>query len=147
MWAISGNIFAVCMCHIKIPSNFCFPISYLSVPKKSLYCSHYPPCYPRSGHLEWPYHSLYTLLVGIYGQWVCNILEGLPSWNSENCCDVYYVSGTNKMHLIPLVYFYCYIFTYMFEPVIWPSAVWHFCYKITLWSNLANYSTLLKFLW
>jgi hypothetical protein len=31
-------------------------------------------------------------------------------------------SRTNKMHLIPLVYFYCVIFTYMFLPVIRPSS-------------------------
>ena len=68
IWAISGNIFGVCMCHIKSSSNFCFPISCLSVPKKSLNCSHYPPCYPRSSHLEWPYHSLYTLLVEFTGK-------------------------------------------------------------------------------
>ena len=67
MLAISWYIFAVCMCHIKILSNFCFPISCLSVPKKSLYCNHFPPCYPWSGHIGWPCHSWYTLLVEFMG--------------------------------------------------------------------------------
>jgi len=77
---------------------------------------------------------------GIYGQQVCHILKGCPCWNTANCCDIYCVSGTNKMPLIPLVYFYWVIFTHMFQPVIRPSSGWHFCYKITIRLNVSNYS-------
>jgi len=44
------------------------------------------------------------------------------------------------MQLIPLIYCYCDIFTYMFRLVIRPSSVWHFCYKNTVWPNVSNYS-------
>jgi len=63
MSEISGYIFTGCMCHTKIPGNFCFPISCLSVQEKSLYCCHYPPCNPWSGRIGWPYHGWYNLLV------------------------------------------------------------------------------------
>jgi len=53
----------------------------------------------------------------------------------------------NKMHPIPLVYFYCDAVTYMFRPVIRPSSWWHFSYQQTVWSNVSNCPTVLKFIW
>ena len=52
-----------------------------------------------------------------------------------------------KIDLIPPLYFYWNIFIYVFRPVIRLSSGWHFCYKNTVWSNMPNYSTLLKFVW
>ena len=53
MSVISGCIFAVGMCHIKIPSNFCFPISCLSVPKKLLQ-AYLLQSLPTMLSMEWP---------------------------------------------------------------------------------------------
>jgi hypothetical protein len=58
---------------------------------------------------------------------------------------VQYVSRTNYMHLIPLMYFYCDIFTYMFWPVIRPSSGWHFCYKHKVCLHLLSYFTVLSY--
>jgi len=37
------------------------------------------------------------------------------------------------MHLIPLMYFYCDILMYMFQPVVLLSSGWHFCYNFNFW--------------
>jgi len=70
-----------------------------------------------------------------------NLLETI-SHNSVIKLIVLCVSRTNKKHLIPLIYCYCDIFTYMFRPVIGPTSVWwnvsNLTHSITLHSCNRN---------
>jgi len=54
------------------------------------------------------------------------------------------VSKTDNMHLIQLIYLSWCFFNYTFRPVIGLSSWWQFCYKVTVWSDMSDYSTILK---
>ena len=53
----------------------------------------------------------------------------------------------NQHNVLHCTYvFRMWYFTYVFPLVIRPSSGWHFCYTNTVWSNVPDYSTILKLL-
>jgi hypothetical protein len=117
MSAISGYVFSVHMCHIKIPSDFCFPIPYPFCTKEITLLQSLPTMLS----IKWLLWLTMSQLVHFmwWNLWAISYsyTPGWPSWNSADCCNVY-LSGTNKM------YHLC-IFIVIFSPTCFGQQICH----------------------